>query len=44
LEMDEAKLVQLDRVRLSQPSFRVRELPQQLGEAGRLIIKGLLKS
>jgi len=43
LEMDEAKLVQLDRVRLSQPSFRVRELPQQLGEAGRLIIKGLLK-
>jgi len=44
LEMDEARLVQLDRLRLSQPAFRVRELPQQLSEAGRLIIKGLLKS
>ncbi len=44
LEMDEAKLVQLDRLRFSQSAFRLRELPQQLGDAGRLIIKGLLKS
>lgn len=44
LEMDEAKLVQLDRLRLSQRPFRLRELPQQLGDAGRLIIKGLFES
>ena len=44
LAIDEAKLVQLDRLRFSEPSFRLRELPQQLGDAGRLIIKGLLRS
>jgi predicted GTPase len=43
LELDEAKLVQLDRLRVSARAFRLRELPQQLGEAGRLIIKGLLE-
>ena len=44
LAIDEAKLVQLDRLRFSEPAFRLRELPQQLGDAGRLIIKGLLRS
>jgi uncharacterized protein len=44
LAIDEAKLVQLDRLRFSEPSFRLRELPQQLGDAGRLIIKGLLRT
>ncbi len=44
LEIDEAKLVQLDRLRFSEPSFRLRELPQQLSDAGRLIIKELLRS
>ena len=43
LEIDEAKLVQLDRLRFSEPSFRLRELPQQLSDAGRLIIKELLR-
>jgi uncharacterized protein len=43
LAIDEAKLVQLDRLRLNEPAFRLRELPQQLGDAGRLIIKGLLQ-
>jgi hypothetical protein len=36
--------VQLDRLRFSEPSFRLRELPQQLSDAGRLIIKELLRS
>jgi uncharacterized protein len=44
LELDEAKFVQLDRLRVGQRAFSLRELPQQLGDAGRLIIKGLLKS
>src|SRR5262245_21051809 len=44
LEIDEAKLVQLDRLRFSEPSFRLRELPQQLSDAGRLIIKEMLRS
>src|SRR5215468_8663467 len=43
LAIDEAKLVQLDRLRFHEPTFRLRELPQQLGDAGRLIIKGLLR-
>jgi predicted GTPase len=43
LAIDEAKLVQLDRLRFTEPSFRLRELPQQLGDAGRLIIKGMLR-
>jgi hypothetical protein len=43
LAIDEAKLVQLDRLRFTEPSFRLRELPQQLGDAGRLVIKGLLR-
>jgi predicted GTPase len=43
LEIDEAKLVQLDRLRFSEPSFRLRQLPQQLSDAGRLIIKELLR-
>ena len=43
LAIDEAKLVQLDRLRFNEPAFRLRQLPQQLGDAGRLIIKGLLQ-
>jgi hypothetical protein len=43
LEIDEAKLVQLDRLRFSEPSFRLRELPQQAERCGPLIIKELLR-
>jgi predicted GTPase len=43
LELDEAKLVQLDRLRIGQPAFSVSDLPQQLADAGRLIIKGLIQ-
>jgi uncharacterized protein len=44
LELDEAKLVQLDRLRVGQRAFNLRELSDQLGNAGRLIVKGLLRS
>ena len=44
LEIDVAKLVQLDRRRFSQRAFRLRELPQQLGDAGGFIVRGLSAS
>lgn len=44
LELDEAKLVQLDRLRVGQHAFSLRELSEQLGNAGRLLVRGLLKS
>ncbi|HWN51853.1 MAG TPA: GTPase [Xanthobacteraceae bacterium] len=43
VELDEAKLVQLDRLRVGQQGLRLQELADQLGQAGRTIIKGILK-
>jgi uncharacterized protein len=42
VEVDEAKLVQLDRLRLGQRQLNLRELADQLGNAGRFIIKGIV--
>jgi predicted GTPase len=44
LELDEAKLVQLDRLRAGQQQLSLRELVDQLGHAGRFIIKGIVKA
>jgi len=44
LDLDEAKLVQLDRLRVGQQGASLRELARQLGNAGRLIIKGIVKA
>jgi predicted GTPase len=44
MELDEAKLVQLDRLRVSQQRLSLRELADQLGHAGRTIIKGIVKT
>lgn len=43
LELDEARLVQLDRLRLGQSGIRLRELAAQLGNAGRMIVKGIVE-
>jgi uncharacterized protein len=43
-ELDEAKLVQLDRLRVGQQGLSLRELADQLGNAGRVIIKGIVKA
>jgi predicted GTPase len=43
LELDEAKLVQLDRLRVGQSAIRLRELATQLGNAGRMIVRGIVK-
>jgi uncharacterized protein len=43
-ELDEAKLVQLDRLRVGQQGLSLRELADALGHAGRTIIKGIVKS
>jgi predicted GTPase len=40
-EIDEAKLVQLDRLRVGQQRVGLRELASQLGGAGRMVIKGI---
>ncbi len=42
IDLDEAKLVQLDRLRLGQQPLSLRELANQLGRAGRIIIKGIV--
>jgi hypothetical protein len=42
LELDEAKLVQLDRLRRDQRTVGLLELASQLGHAGRFILKGLV--
>jgi predicted GTPase len=42
-ELDEAKLVQLDRLRVGQQGLSLRELADQLGHAGRTIVRGLVK-
>lgn len=44
VEVDEAKLVQLDRLRLAQRRLNLRELADQLGNAGRFIIKGIVNA
>jgi uncharacterized protein len=44
VEVDEAKLVQLDRLRLGQRWLNLRELADQLGNAGRFIIKGIVNA
>jgi len=41
-EVDEAKLVQLDRLRLGRQPLSLRELADQLGHAGRIIVKGMV--
>jgi predicted GTPase len=43
VELDEAKLVQLDRLRVGQQGLSLRELADQLGHAGRTIVKGIIK-
>jgi len=42
LELDEAKLVQLDRLRVGQGRLSLGVLANQLGRAGRLVIKGIV--
>jgi hypothetical protein len=44
VELNEAKLVQLDRLRAGQKAQSLHELAKQLGKAGRLIITGITKS
>jgi len=44
LALDEAKLVQLDRLRVDHRSLGMRELADQIGNTGRLIIKGITKT
>jgi hypothetical protein len=43
-QLDEAKLVQLDRLRVGQQGLSLRELADALGNAGRTIIKGMIKA
>jgi predicted GTPase len=42
IELDDAKLAQLDRLRLGQQNLGLRELAAQVGRAGRTIIKGIV--
>ena len=44
LELDDAKLVQLDRIRSQHSRVSLRELAYQVGHAGRMVIKGLADS
>lgn len=44
LELEEAKLVQLDRLRIGQQGFSLRELADQLGNAGRMIVRGIVRA
>jgi predicted GTPase len=41
MEIDEAKLVQLDRLRIGRDQLGLRELAAQLGNAGRVVMRGL---
>lgn len=41
IEVDEAKLVQLDRVRVGQTRVSLRETANQFANVGRIILKGL---
>jgi predicted GTPase len=44
VELDEAKLVQLDRLRVGHEGISLRDLANQLGHAGRVIIKAIVKA
>jgi len=44
LEIDEARLVQLDRLRVGQQRLNLLELADQLGRAGRTVIKGIVRA
>ena len=44
VQLDEAKLVQLDRLRVGQQRLSLRELADQLGQAGHIIIKGMVRA
>jgi predicted GTPase len=44
LELDEAKLVQLDRLRLGRQHLSLQELSNQVVNAGRFIVKGIAKA
>jgi predicted GTPase len=44
VELDEAKFVQLDRLRRSEQATNLREFANQLGQAGRFIVKGVVKA
>jgi hypothetical protein len=41
VELDEARLVQLDRLRVGRQRLSLHELADQFGHAGRLIIEGI---
>ena len=43
LELDEAKLVQLDRLRVGRQGLSLRELAEQLGQAGRYVVQRLAR-
>jgi uncharacterized protein len=42
VELDEAKLVQLDRLRLGGKGTSLRELPRAFGHAGQTIVRGIV--
>jgi uncharacterized protein len=44
VELDEAKLVQLDRLRLGGKRVSLRELANALGHTGRTIVKGIVRA
>jgi uncharacterized protein len=44
VELDEAKLVQLDRLRVGQQRLSLRELSDQLGHAVRTVVQGIVKA
>jgi uncharacterized protein len=44
VELDDARLVQLDRLRIGGQGTNLRELASQLGHAGRFIIEGIAKA
>jgi uncharacterized protein len=44
IELDEAKLVQLDRLRLGGKRVSLRELANALGHTGRTIVKGIVRA
>ena len=43
LELDEARLVQLDRLRIGRQGLSLRELAEQLGQAGRFVVNGMAR-
>jgi hypothetical protein len=43
MEIDEAKLVQLDRLRVTREHLPLRELAAQLGNAGRMVLRGIMQ-